>query len=74
MSSTHCWQYLMTVLAYSLNTVCVCVNSEDEEEAMCQDTDSDVADQKDCGKVKVKWTQEEVFLLMKTSIYHNIIC
>ncbi|XP_051532537.1 v-myb avian myeloblastosis viral oncogene homolog-like 2b isoform X2 [Myxocyprinus asiaticus] len=32
---------------------------EDEEEAMCQDTDSDVADQKDCGKVKVKWTQEE---------------
>uniref|UniRef100_A0A672MLY2 V-myb avian myeloblastosis viral oncogene homolog-like 2b n=1 Tax=Sinocyclocheilus grahami TaxID=75366 RepID=A0A672MLY2_SINGR len=39
--------------------VCVCVNSEDEEEAMCQDTDSDVADQKDCGRVKVKWTQEE---------------
>ncbi len=38
----------------------MCVNSEDEEEAMCQDTDSDVADQKDCGKVKVKWTQEEV--------------
>lgn len=32
---------------------------EDEEEAMCQDTDSDVADQKDCGKVKVKWTQDE---------------
>ncbi|XP_016087079.1 myb-related protein B-like [Sinocyclocheilus grahami] len=32
---------------------------EDEDEAMCQDTDSDVADQKDCGKVKVKWTQEE---------------
>ncbi|XP_016088374.1 myb-related protein B [Sinocyclocheilus grahami] len=32
---------------------------EDEEEAMCQDTDSDVADQKDCGRVKVKWTQEE---------------
>lgn len=32
---------------------------EEEEEAMCQDTDSDVADQKDCGKVKVKWTQEE---------------
>uniref|UniRef100_A0A672QW73 Myb-related protein B-like n=1 Tax=Sinocyclocheilus grahami TaxID=75366 RepID=A0A672QW73_SINGR len=26
---------------------------EDEDEAMCQDTDSDVADQKDCGKVKV---------------------
>lgn len=40
--------------------MCVCVDREDEEEAMCQDTDSDVADQKDCGKVKVKWTQEEV--------------
>uniref|UniRef100_A0AAY4EIV6 Uncharacterized protein n=1 Tax=Denticeps clupeoides TaxID=299321 RepID=A0AAY4EIV6_9TELE len=32
---------------------------EDGEEAMCQDTDSDVAEQRDCGKVKVKWTQEE---------------
>ncbi|XP_056324669.1 v-myb avian myeloblastosis viral oncogene homolog-like 2b [Danio aesculapii] len=32
---------------------------EDEEETLCQDTDSDVADQRDCGKVKVKWTQEE---------------
>lgn len=41
--------------------VCLCVNSEDEEEGMCQDTDSDVADQKDCGKVKVKWTQQEVW-------------
>ncbi|XP_017572042.1 v-myb avian myeloblastosis viral oncogene homolog-like 2b [Pygocentrus nattereri] len=29
------------------------------EDADCQDTDSDVADQKDYGKVKVKWTQEE---------------
>ncbi|XP_026857625.1 v-myb avian myeloblastosis viral oncogene homolog-like 2b isoform X1 [Electrophorus electricus] len=29
------------------------------EDAECQDTDSDVADQKECGKVKVKWTQEE---------------
>lgn len=58
------WWPVDCVLAYSLNTVCcVCVNSEDEEEAMCQDTDSDVADQKDCGKVKVKWTQEEVLLL-----------
>uniref|UniRef100_A0A8C1U4A8 V-myb avian myeloblastosis viral oncogene homolog-like 2b n=1 Tax=Cyprinus carpio TaxID=7962 RepID=A0A8C1U4A8_CYPCA len=28
-------------------------------QGMCQDTDSDVADQKDCGKVKVKWTQQE---------------
>ncbi|TRY97808.1 hypothetical protein DNTS_008294 [Danionella cerebrum] len=33
---------------------------EDDEEQMCQDTDSDVADQRDSGKVKVKWTQEEV--------------
>ncbi|XP_072522188.1 v-myb avian myeloblastosis viral oncogene homolog-like 2b [Salminus brasiliensis] len=29
------------------------------EDPDCQDTDSDVADQKDYGKVKVKWTQEE---------------
>jgi len=27
---------------------------------MHHDTDSDVAEQKDGGKVKVKWTQEEV--------------
>ncbi|CAL8337034.1 unnamed protein product [Merluccius merluccius] len=33
--------------------------SEEGEEAMCQDTDSDVAEAKDCGKLKVKWTQEE---------------
>lgn len=33
--------------------------SEDAEEAMHQDTDSDVAEQRDGGKVKVKWTQEE---------------
>ncbi|XP_067097619.1 v-myb avian myeloblastosis viral oncogene homolog-like 2b [Osmerus mordax] len=32
---------------------------DDGEEAMCQDTDSDVAEQRDYGKVKVKWTQEE---------------
>ncbi|XP_056293774.1 v-myb avian myeloblastosis viral oncogene homolog-like 2b isoform X2 [Pseudoliparis swirei] len=32
---------------------------EDGEEAMHHDTDSDVAEQKDGGKVKVKWTQEE---------------
>uniref|UniRef100_A0A4W5QTJ7 V-myb avian myeloblastosis viral oncogene homolog-like 2b n=1 Tax=Hucho hucho TaxID=62062 RepID=A0A4W5QTJ7_9TELE len=32
---------------------------EDGEEAMYQDTDSDVAEQRDCGKVKVKWTQDE---------------
>lgn len=38
----------------------MCVCSEDME---CQDTDSDAADTKDCGKVKVKWTQEEVIFL-----------
>lgn len=27
---------------------------------MHQDTDSDVAEQRDGGKAKVKWTQEEV--------------
>ncbi|KAM8914070.1 v-myb avian myeloblastosis viral oncogene homolog-like 2b [Spinachia spinachia] len=32
---------------------------EDGEEAMHQDTDSDVAEQREGGKVKVKWTQEE---------------
>ncbi|XP_049429067.1 v-myb avian myeloblastosis viral oncogene homolog-like 2b isoform X1 [Epinephelus fuscoguttatus] len=32
---------------------------EDGEEAMHPDTDSDVAEQRDGGKVKVKWTQEE---------------
>lgn len=40
-----------------LTKLCVCVCSEDGE---CQDTDSDATDPKDCGKVKVKWTQEEV--------------
>ncbi|CAL1608765.1 unnamed protein product [Knipowitschia caucasica] len=33
--------------------------SEDAEEPMHQDTDSDVAEQRDGGKLKVKWTQEE---------------
>lgn len=33
---------------------------EDGEEAVHQDTDSDVAEQRDGGKLKVKWTQEEV--------------
>lgn len=32
---------------------------DDVEEAMLQDTDSDVAEQRDGGKVKVRWTQEE---------------
>ncbi|KAJ0023354.1 hypothetical protein NQD34_003253, partial [Periophthalmus magnuspinnatus] len=35
------------------------IYSEDAEETVHQDTDSDVADQRDGGKVKVKWTQEE---------------
>ncbi|KAM6927440.1 v-myb avian myeloblastosis viral oncogene homolog-like 2b [Xenentodon cancila] len=32
---------------------------EDGDEAVLQDTDSDVAEPRDGGKVKVKWTQEE---------------
>uniref|UniRef100_A0A3Q2DM84 V-myb avian myeloblastosis viral oncogene homolog-like 2b n=1 Tax=Cyprinodon variegatus TaxID=28743 RepID=A0A3Q2DM84_CYPVA len=39
---------------------CCLVPSEDGDEAMHQDTDSDVAEQKEGGKGKVKWTQEEV--------------
>lgn len=35
------------------------------EDAECQDTDSDAAEPKDCGKVKVKWTQEEDDTLRK---------
>lgn len=37
-----------------------CFSSDEEEEMISQDTDSDVAEQRDGGKVKVKWTQEEV--------------
>ncbi|XP_072307802.1 v-myb avian myeloblastosis viral oncogene homolog-like 2b [Eucyclogobius newberryi] len=33
--------------------------SEDADEVMLQDTDSDVAEQRDGGKLKVKWTQDE---------------
>uniref|UniRef100_A0A3Q1FRC8 V-myb avian myeloblastosis viral oncogene homolog-like 2b n=1 Tax=Acanthochromis polyacanthus TaxID=80966 RepID=A0A3Q1FRC8_9TELE len=36
---------------------------EDGEEVLHQDTDSDVAEQRDGGKLKVKWTQEEDDLL-----------
>ncbi|XP_008318775.1 v-myb avian myeloblastosis viral oncogene homolog-like 2b [Cynoglossus semilaevis] len=32
---------------------------EDAEDTLLQDTDSDVAEQRDTGRVKVKWTQEE---------------
>ncbi|KAM6980794.1 v-myb avian myeloblastosis viral oncogene homolog-like 2b [Aplochiton taeniatus] len=32
---------------------------EDVDEAQCQDTDSDVSEQREYGKVKVKWTQDE---------------
>ncbi|XP_018589677.1 v-myb avian myeloblastosis viral oncogene homolog-like 2b isoform X2 [Scleropages formosus] len=34
-------------------------SSEEVEEQVSQDTDSDVAEQRDSGRVKVKWTQEE---------------
>lgn len=44
-----------------------CFSSDDEEEMISQDTDSDVAEHRDGGKVKVKWTQEEV--TAKTLIY-----
>lgn len=46
--------------------------SEDGEEAMHQDTDSDVAEQRDGGKVKVKWTQEEVIALTCPSDLHIV--
>lgn len=44
--------------------------SEDGEEAMHQDTDSDVAEQRDGGKLKVKWTQEEVIVKTCPSDLH----
>lgn len=37
---------------------------------MHQDTDSDVAEQRDGGKVKVKWTQEEVTDVTLSSDLH----
>lgn len=37
----------------------VALCSEDQDELHCQDTDSDVPEQRD-GRCKVKWTQEEV--------------
>lgn len=47
----------------SVTHVVVClVPSEDGDEVMHQDTDSDVAEQKEGGKGKVKWTQEEVIV------------
>lgn len=46
--------------------------SEDGEEAMHQDTDSDVAEQRDGGKVKVKWTQEEVFVYFYFFNIYNV--
>ena len=33
---------------------------EDGDEMLCVDTDSDVAEQRESYKVKVKWTHEEV--------------
>lgn len=43
--------------------------SDDEEEITPQDTDSDVAEQREGGKVKVKWTQEEVI----ATIHYRIV-
>lgn len=40
-------------------TLCLLLCSEDQDELHCQDTDSDVPEQRD-GRCKVKWTQEEV--------------
>lgn len=39
---------------------------------MHQDTDSDVAEQRDGGKVKVKWTQEEVIAMTWPSCVHVV--
>lgn len=39
---------------------------------MHQDTDSDVAEQRDGGKVKVKWTQEEVIAMTCPSDLHVV--
>lgn len=39
---------------------------------MHPDTDSDVAEQRDGGKVKVKWTQEEVIVLTCPSYLHFV--
>lgn len=39
--------------------LCFSVSSEDQDELHCQDTDSDVPEQRD-SRCKVKWTQEEV--------------
>lgn len=39
---------------------------------MHQDTDSDVAEQRDGGKVKVKWTQEEVIAWTCPSDLHIV--
>ncbi|XP_064876684.1 v-myb avian myeloblastosis viral oncogene homolog-like 2a isoform X3 [Oncorhynchus nerka] len=36
-----------------------CMQSEDGDEMLCVDTDSDVAEQRESYKVKVKWTHEE---------------
>lgn len=39
---------------------------------MHQDTDSDVAEQRDSGKVKVKWTQDEVTAVTCPSDLHTL--
>lgn len=39
---------------------------------MHQDTDSDVAEQRDSGKMKVKWTQDEVTAMTCPSDLHTL--
>lgn len=64
--------YYIMLFIYLNNVLDFFFYSEDGEEAMNQDTDSDVAEAKDCGKVKIKWTQEEVRLpdSRKSSMLH----
>lgn len=54
-----------------ITAVCFFLHSEDGEEATHQDTDSDVAEPRDGGKVKVKWTQEEVIVMTSPSNLHD---
>lgn len=75
------WLLYCCYTVYSrFSITCFYFHSEDgEEEAMYQDTDSDVAEARDCGKVlKVKWTQEEVSLSASQSlcllICHRNVC
>ncbi|KAI4826453.1 hypothetical protein KUCAC02_029900 [Chaenocephalus aceratus] len=52
--------YFLLLLSALLSHITLIVSlREESEEAMHQDTDSDVPERGDGGKVKVKWTQEE---------------